>query len=292
MAKFKLPPLAFDPKSEFVLRGEPHKEAVELVEGCVVSEITPQKGEYIVYTPRGWVRVRGTTFTTGVEYSNAPKTGEAGRRSKESATVSVSVTSGMVEYELSGQTGTLRAGETRLFAQAKPLEPTTDATKKASAPAPPEDAGAARLYGQAAQLRHNGNDERAMPILREVVAKYPKSNWAGCALFSIGDIFRRRQKYNEAIETYRSVARDYPDSKFGNGKPVAPFCACYAAVCLYLTGDQAAGRAAFDEAVKKYPDATNENGGPMSDLLIDIIQGKGAPPGAARQAPPAKPKAP
>ena len=125
--------LALDPGAEIIVRGEPHREAIELVEGRVVSEITPQRGEYTVYTPGGWVKVKGTKFATSVEYPTAPKSSAGESRPKESATIIVAVTSGVVEYQLGGQTGMLHGGETRTFVPSKGTEASPGATKKEKA---------------------------------------------------------------------------------------------------------------------------------------------------------------
>ena len=129
--------LALAPGTKIIVRGEPHKEAVELIAGRVVSEITPQKGEYTVYTPLGWVKVKGTRFTTTAEYPSASKAG-AGSVPPESAVVTVGVALGEVEYRLVKERGLLRAGETRVFAQATPAKPAAPPAPAAEAQAKPE----------------------------------------------------------------------------------------------------------------------------------------------------------
>jgi formylglycine-generating enzyme required for sulfatase activity len=129
--------LALDPGTEIILRGEPHREAVELIVGRVVSEVRPQEGEYAVYTAVGWVKVKGTRFTTTVEHPSESKAG-GGTRPPGSAAVTVSVASGEVEYRLRKESGVLRAGETRLFAQAGPVEPAILPAPAAQGQAKPE----------------------------------------------------------------------------------------------------------------------------------------------------------
>jgi formylglycine-generating enzyme required for sulfatase activity len=129
--------LALAPGTQIILRGEPCKEAVELITGRVVSEITPQEGEYTVYTPLGWVKVKGTRFTTTVE-SPAASTGGVGTRTPESAVVTVGVALGEVEYRLGKESGVLRAGETRLFAQAPPAKSDAPPAPGVQAQAKPE----------------------------------------------------------------------------------------------------------------------------------------------------------
>jgi formylglycine-generating enzyme required for sulfatase activity len=129
--------LALDPGTEIILRGEPHNEALDLIVGRVVSEVTPQAGEYTVYTLLGWVKVRGTRFTTTVEYPVASKAG-GGTSPPESAVVTVSVAQGEVEYQFGKESGLLRAGETRVFAQATPAQPSAPPAPAAQAPPKPE----------------------------------------------------------------------------------------------------------------------------------------------------------
>ena len=233
--------LALAPGAEIILRGEPRREAIELVEGRVVSEITPQRGEYTVHTPRGWVKVKGTRFATSVEYSSAPKGGAGESRPKESATVTVAVTSGVVEYQLGGQTGTLRAGETWCFPQ-----PKTQGQIEADGEA---------LYRRAEKLRP-GNPEESLKIHQELVAKYPKDRLAGAALTNSARILHRLGRYDEALAAYRRVIDEYRGSRFFRVGRADEAAAYEIGHSYYAKGDKDGARKAFEAALQRFPNST------------------------------------
>jgi hypothetical protein len=241
--------LSLAPGAEIILRGEPRREAIELVEGRVVSEITPQRGEYTVHTPHGWVKVKGTRFATSVEYPSAPKGGAGESRSKAGkragaafqATVTVAVTSGVVEYQLGGQTGTLREGETWCFPQPEAQEQAgTDA----------ED-----LYRRAERLRPR-NPEESLKIHQELVAKYPKHPLAGAALTNSARILHRLGRYDEAIAAYRRVIDGYPGSRFFRVGRADEAAAYEIGHSYYAKGDKDGARKAFEAALQKFPNST------------------------------------
>ena len=233
--------LSLAPGAEIILRGEPRREAIELVEGRVVSEITPQRGEYTVHTPHGWVKVKGTRFATSVEYSSAPKGGAGESRPKESATVTVAVTSGVVEYQLGGQTGTLRAGETWCFPQ-----PKTQGQIEADGEA---------LYRRAEKLRP-GNPEESLKIHQELVAKYPKDRLAGAALTNSARILHRLGRYDEALAAYRRVIDEYRGSRFFRVGRADEAAAYEIGHSYYAKGDKDGARKAFEAALQKFPNST------------------------------------
>jgi len=233
--------LSLAPGAEIILRGEPRREAIELVEGRVVSEITPQRGEYTVHTPRGWVKVKGTRFATSVEYSSAPKGGAGESRPKESATVTVAVTSGVVEYQLGGQTGTLRAGETWCFPQ-----PKTQGQIEADGEA---------LYRRAEKLRP-GNPEESLKIHQELVAKYPKDRLAGAALTNSARILHRLGRYDEALAAYRRVIDEYRGSRFFRVGRADEAAAYEIGHSYYAKGDKDGARKAFEAALQRFPNST------------------------------------
>lgn len=106
--------LVMKPHTELVLNGQPGAEEVELRSGSLASHIVPGRGEFMCRTPLGVVRVLGTEFVTTVEYPHLTG-GET--PVKRPVLVTVAVVSGVVAFDLAGQSGTLSAGASRTFAQ-------------------------------------------------------------------------------------------------------------------------------------------------------------------------------
>jgi Cu/Ag efflux protein CusF len=106
--------LVMKPHTELVLNGQPGAEEVELRSGSLASRIVPGRGEFTCRTPLGIVRVLGTEFVTTVEY---PRLAEGEEPMKREILVTVAVVSGIVAFDLAGQSGTLSAEESRTFSQ-------------------------------------------------------------------------------------------------------------------------------------------------------------------------------
>ncbi|MCH2660196.1 tetratricopeptide repeat protein [bacterium] len=62
-------------------------------------------------------------------------------------------------------------------------------------------------------VRRAGGDGTAVGSLRDLVANYPRSEFAPKAQFTIGDYYYNIQSYDEAMAAYNKVATDYPDSE-------------------------------------------------------------------------------
>jgi len=166
------------------------------------------------------------------------------------------------------------AGDTgRRLADIFPLWTQAEDQKKGGAMPGADDA--LRLFSAAIDQRKAGNAEEYERLLRELVKKYPKDNWAGCALGQLGFLKRDQQKYEEAIELFERVIREYPLARYGHGKPVASFAAYFVAMCYYRMGEKDQAMAAFDRAVTKYPDACagdDDQGKPLRDIFLQMIE--------------------
>jgi len=108
--------LVLQPHTELVLGGQRGAEEVELRSGSLASQIVPGQGEFTCRTPLGVVRVLGTEFVTTVEFS---RLAEGEESMQKELLVTVAVVSGIVAFDLAGQSGTLSAGESQTFSQAE-----------------------------------------------------------------------------------------------------------------------------------------------------------------------------
>lgn len=108
--------LELDPHTDVTMRGEPHREVVELHQGHLKAHITPEHGQFRVLTPLGAVVVKGTEFETTVEYPNGLP-GDLSMNGTKRVIVTVAVLSGAVQCELGDMPSLLETGSQRVFAQ-------------------------------------------------------------------------------------------------------------------------------------------------------------------------------
>jgi CubicO group peptidase (beta-lactamase class C family) len=107
--------LALGPSTSLLLQGGPGKEVVELEEGRLMVRVAPHRGQFRILTPLGHLEVVGTEFETTVTYPL--RKGEiAVARMRRAAAVTVLVLSGLVAYQLDGQSGLLSSGMSTVFA--------------------------------------------------------------------------------------------------------------------------------------------------------------------------------
>jgi len=106
--------LVMKPHTELVVNGQPGAEEVELRSGTLASQIVPGRGEFTCRTPLGIVRVLGTEFVTTVE---DPRLAKGEEPMERTILVTVAVVSGIVAFDLAGQSGTLSAGASQTFSQ-------------------------------------------------------------------------------------------------------------------------------------------------------------------------------
>lgn len=105
--------LVLQPDTELILAGQPRAEEVEVRAGRVTARIVPERGAFTCRTPLGPLRVLGTEFVTTVEH---PHFSQGEGPMKRLTVVTVAVLSGVVGFDLAGQSGTLTAGASRTFA--------------------------------------------------------------------------------------------------------------------------------------------------------------------------------
>ena len=114
--------LVLQPHTELVLNGQRGAEEVELRSGSLASRIVPGRGAFTCRTPLGIVRVLGTEFVTKVEF---PVLEEGEEPMEKTILVTVAVVSGIVAFDLAGQSGTLAAGASQTFSQAEATQTKT-----------------------------------------------------------------------------------------------------------------------------------------------------------------------
>lgn len=125
---------------------------------------------------------------------------------------------------------------------------------------PPQADEAESLYSRAVSAEKAQNTEGALRIYRDIGAKYPNHNRAGCAWQRAGNILGGLGRYDEAIDAYTKVLTDHRQSRFGNGLLAAPFAAYGIAVCHHAEGQEDKAREAFDRAAREFPDMRSERG--------------------------------
>lgn len=103
------------------------------------------------------------------------------------------------------------------------------------------------LYDKASELFQQGQYEPARKEFQNFLAKYPKSERADNALFSVGECYNQEKRYQEAIEAYQKVLDRYPN---GNRVPHALF---KQGTAFQQLGDATAARILFERLVEKYP---------------------------------------
>ena len=205
--------LAFDPKTEFFLRGERRKEAIELVRGRAVCKVTPERGQFSVQTPLGEVRVVGTEFSTSVQYAE-PKGTE-----KPPAAVTVAVMSGKVEYEFGARKGTLKAGETQRFDQ------TTRAAKAPGEPGVAEpDIGFGGLTNLGDHLMREGKYDDAINAFEKILRECPDdlafpngTRLTPIAAYELGECRYRKGDMAGAAKAFDEALEKYPKERTGPG---------------------------------------------------------------------------
>ncbi len=102
-------------------------------------------------------------------------------------------------------------------------------------------------YDKAMQSFQQGKFDNARKELQQFLSKYPKSEFADNALFTVGECYYAEKKYSDAIETYQQVMDRYPR---GNRVPHALLKQGSA---FQAMGDNTAARILFERVVEKYP---------------------------------------
>jgi tetratricopeptide (TPR) repeat protein len=121
---------------------------------------------------------------------------------------------------------------------------------------------AVMLFSRAIQQKRNNQREEAVNTYKELVQKCPKSNWAGCALVSMGIELMGLGRVDEAMQAFERAIKEYPESRYGNGKLAVAHAYYSVADCLWMKGDRDQAVKAFAEAIKRFPDVrTGDNDG-------------------------------
>ncbi len=127
------------------------------------------------------------------------------------------------------------------------------APKGSATPAPeakvsvPEKDPEKALYDKASELFQQGQYDAARKEFQNFISKYPKSERADDALFTIGESYSQEKRNQEAIEAYQKVLDRYPG---GNRVPHALF---RQGVAFQQLGDATAARILFERLTEKFP---------------------------------------
>lgn len=112
-------------------------------------------------------------------------------------------------------------------------------------PVSPEKA----LYDKASELYQQGKHDLARKEFQDFAAKYPKSELADNALFSVGECYFAEKKYQNAIEVYQQVLDRYP-----KGDRI-PHALLKQGTAFQQMGDSTAARILYERLAEKYPDS-------------------------------------
>ena len=139
--------------------------------------------------------------------------------------------------------------------------------------APPADPAGA-LFAKGWAAHSVGNYNEAVRTYKELVQKYPGTDWTARALGCMAWDLMILKRHDEAIETWQRVQREYPDSKYKNGSLVAGQAAYSIADCFYVKGDVDQAMAALDQAVQNFPDVRGgENDGNLrSEMFLKMVE--------------------
>ncbi len=106
------------------------------------------------------------------------------------------------------------------------------------------------LYDRATQSYQQGKYDVARKEFQEFATKYPKSELADNALFSVGECYFAEKKYQDAIEVYQQVLDRYP-----KGDRI-PHALLKQGTAFQQMGDHTAARILYERLLEKYPDSS------------------------------------
>jgi len=113
---------------------------------------------------------------------------------------------------------------------------------------PPERENPEKIqYEKATRAYQSGKYEVARKEFQSFLSKYPKSELADNALFTMGECYFSEKRYQDAIEVYQQVLDQYPR---GNKVPNALL---KQGTAFQQLGDSTAARILYERLVEKYP---------------------------------------
>ncbi len=68
----------------------------------------------------------------------------------------------------------------------------------------------------AQEFERREDRHQAIIIYKEIIDRYPRSNWAANAQFNIGGNYLTLGDYKHALEEFQKVADNYPESEFAS----------------------------------------------------------------------------
>ncbi|NLI83517.1 MAG: tol-pal system protein YbgF [Deltaproteobacteria bacterium] len=125
-----------------------------------------------------------------------------------------------------------------------------EGTAGVSVSLPPEPVSPEKaLYDKASELYQQGKYDLARKEFQTLASKYPKSELADNALFSVGECHFAEKKYQDAIEVYQQVLDRYP-----KGDRI-PHALLKQGTAFQQMGDPTAARILYERLLEKYPDS-------------------------------------
>ncbi len=119
------------------------------------------------------------------------------------------------------------------------------------------------LYQQASRdLR----SKEAPALLEQLVAKYPESNRAGCAVLYLAQVSE-----GDARTQYLETAiADHGDCFYFDGVQVGALARFFLAVQEFRAGEKEKAEALFAQIAEQYPDAVTHSGGPLAEAIAQL----------------------
>jgi len=117
----------------------------------------------------------------------------------------------------------------------------------------------ANIYATKRSPRLMGNDiitgaDRAIEIYRKVIDNAPYGKHADEALFRLGQVLKKSERYDEAIQEFQRLTDEYPSSKFyDKAKYEVAWCAYKASLKPDYAGEPT------DKAIKAFEDVAASN---------------------------------
>jgi tol-pal system protein YbgF len=119
--------------------------------------------------------------------------------------------------------------------------------------------GERTLYRNAFSLLKEKRFDEAVAAFKELLAQYPKGQFADNAHYWLGEIYYVKQQYPAALAEFKQIIQRYPLS------PKVPGAMLKVGYIYYEQGDWARARSVLQQVIAKFPDS-NEGGFAQSRL--------------------------
>jgi TolA-binding protein len=125
------------------------------------------------------------------------------------------------------------------------------------------------LYQAGSNYQSSGQVDKAVGVFEQLVKEHAESDWAGCALSRLGEIYVSREENEKAIESWKRSIEEYKEAKFDDGVEVVPVSMFHLAFHYESAG-------MLEEAIKWYSELGSQYGeeiahnGRKFGILIDF----------------------